>query len=366
MPARPNANAARHLGVLLISEDQRFPHQLRASLQLHADTLRFVYARPTRDQLRRAVMSEHPAVVIFDHSLPTATIRGVATLLREHYPVPMLACVTPGREHASRGIEALALGITEIIPKPGAEAFHGAEIARHIRLAAHRARVMPVHPQRKAAPRAGGSYRTAGLQPNRHVIVVGASTGGPEALRLLLASMPADAPPVVIVQHMPAFFTSSFAERLNSSSALRVWEARGEDQLGPGDAVVARGDTHLTVDRGPGGWRTRYTSQQRVNRHCPSVDVLFQSAARNVGHAAVGVLLTGMGDDGARGLLELRHAGCLTFAQDHETCTVFGMPKAALELGAAMSAAAPEAIPDLILRGLVDRGRARPSRFVSN
>ena len=183
----------------------------------------------------------------------------------------------------------------------------------------------------------------------------GASTGGTEAVRELLMHMPADSPATAIVQHMPAMFTPSFAQRLNLSSALEVSEASEGNLVSVGRGVVARGDTHLTICLSARGWRAHYTHQERVNRHCPSVDELFDSAVKAASSNAVGILLTGMGDDGAQGLLRLRQCGALTVAQDAGSCVVFGMPKVAQRLGAAELSAAPKEIPRLIVRALARR-----------
>jgi two-component system, chemotaxis family, protein-glutamate methylesterase/glutaminase len=157
------------------------------------------------------------------------------------------------------------------------------------------------------------------------------------------------------VQHMPAGFTQSFAQRLNGHSAMAVTEAVDGETLGPGRAVIARGDTHLVVRPAANGWRVHYTHQRPVNRHCPSVDVLFESVAKIGRQRAVGLLLTGMGSDGARGLLQMRQAGALTIAQSAKSCVVYGMPKVAVELGAAMYTTAPHEMPGLVLRSLRTR-----------
>jgi two-component system chemotaxis response regulator CheB len=188
------------------------------------------------------------------------------------------------------------------------------------------------------------------------VVAIGASTGGTEALAAVLARLPVDSPPVVIVQHMPAAFTGPFAARLDGLSAVRVTEAADGERLRAGCALLARGDTHLIVRRAGSGWVARYTHQEPVNRHCPSVDVLFDAVAAAAGVQAVGILLTGMGADGARGLLRLRQAGAVTIAQNENSCVVYGMPKQAVALGAAQYTAAPEEIPGLVLCALRARG----------
>ena len=171
--------------------------------------------------------------------------------------------------------------------------------------------------------------------PSRsRVIFVGASTGGTEALRELLLGVPAETPPILIVQHMPAMFTGSFSRRLDAAVAPRVIEARGGELLAPGTVYVAPGSAHLRVSRAGAGWQTALDEGPPVNRHRPSVDVLFDSATE-LGAQAVGVLLTGMGKDGALGLLRMRHAGARTFAQDEASCVVYGMPREAVRVGAA-------------------------------
>jgi two-component system chemotaxis response regulator CheB len=228
-----------------------------------------------------------------------------------------------------------------------------AELAARIRTAAHEAQPLPVTcPTARLRP---PTFRATGLNPARFLVAIGASTGGPEAVQKLLTSTAADFPPVVIVQHMPAGFTRSFAERLNDSCPLRVTEAHDSDVLTPGRVVVARGDTHLIVRRAAKGWRAYYTRQQLVNGHCPSVNVLFESVAVAAGRQAVGILLTGMGADGAQGLLQLRQQGALTIAQDRDSSVVYGMPKVGVELGAALYSARPERIPALVQRALLAR-----------
>jgi two-component system chemotaxis response regulator CheB len=173
------------------------------------------------------------------------------------------------------------------------------------------------------------------VMPASPIIAVGASTGGTEAIRELLSDMPPDFPGVLIVQHMPSKFTRAFADRLDKLCQVRVKEAADGDPVLLGHVLIAPGDYHMRLVREQGGHRVRVTQDPPVNRHRPSVDVLFHSCAECGGANTVGVLLTGMGEDGARGLLAMRQAGSATFAQDEATSVVYGMPKAAVELGAA-------------------------------
>ena len=179
------------------------------------------------------------------------------------------------------------------------------------------------------------SANKAMLRTTERVVAVGASTGGTEALRLFLEAMPPDAPGIVIVQHMPEKFTQSFAQRLDQICRISVKEAENNDTIIPGRALIAPGNRHLLLKRSGARYFVEIKDGPLVSRHRPSVDVLFRSTARYAGPNAVGVIMTGMGDDGAQGLLEMKTAGAYTLAQDEATCVVFGMPAEAIKLGAA-------------------------------
>jgi two-component system chemotaxis response regulator CheB len=167
------------------------------------------------------------------------------------------------------------------------------------------------------------------------IIAIGASTGGTQAIEAVLTRMPAEMPPIVITQHIPAGFSAAFAERLNRTCALEVREAAGGERLAPGFAYIAPGDYHLLVDRSAAGWTLRLDSGPKVCYQRPSVDVMFESIAAAAGNHCLAVLLTGMGADGSRGMLSLKNAGARTIAESEKTCVVFGMPREAIRLGAA-------------------------------
>jgi two-component system, chemotaxis family, protein-glutamate methylesterase/glutaminase len=193
------------------------------------------------------------------------------------------------------------------------------------------------------------SDRTSSVVGQPRVICIGVSTGGPEALASVFARLPATTPPIVVVQHMPKDFTGALAKRLDDGSRIHVEEASGDDRLEPGHAYIAPGDIHLRLVRQGLRVTTELFEAPPVDRHRPSVNVLFESAARVLGSNAVGVIMTGMGDDGARGLLAMKHAGAATLAQDAPGCTVFGMPQRAIQLGAADYIAPLDALADRIL-----------------
>jgi two-component system chemotaxis response regulator CheB len=181
------------------------------------------------------------------------------------------------------------------------------------------------------------------------LVAIGTSTGGTQALEAILTRLPRTCPGIVVVQHMPAQFTTAFSERLDSLCEIDVKEAVTGDRVLPGRALIAPGGKHLLVVRSGAMYAVEVRPGPPVNRHCPSVDVLFRSVARSAGRNASGIILTGMGDDGARGLLEMREAGATTYAQDEASCVVFGMPKEAIALGAAMQVISLDDVPGVIV-----------------
>ena len=194
--------------------------------------------------------------------------------------------------------------------------------------------------------------------PDETLIAIGASTGGTEAIKEVLRDLPAEVPGIVIVQHMPESFTASFANRLDSVSRLTVIEAKGGERIAPGHAYLAPGHSHLLVKRSGSGYVTELSQEDPVNRHRPSVDVLFRSVALQAGSRAIGVILTGMGKDGAHGMLAMRRTGAWTIGQDQASCVVYGMPRAAAEAGALDETVSLSAIAERILLQL----RARVGR----
>ena len=287
-----------------------------------------------------------PDVITLDVEMPRMDGLTFLENLMRLRPMPVLMVSSLTEAGAEVTLQALELGAVDFVTKPKLDVAHGLEeyagelIAKVKAAARARPRVGGARPLdvparldadavlAKRALRA--SYRTTD-----RLIAVGASTGGTEAIREVLQRMPADAPAVVIAQHIPAAFSRPFAERMNRASAMSVAEAVDGQPIVAGCAYVAPGDHHLLVERDGGHFRCRLSKGPPVNRHRPSVDVLFRSVAQAAGGNAVGALLTGMGDDGARGLKEMREAGAPTLAQDEASSVVWGMPGAAVKLGAA-------------------------------
>ncbi|WOC79308.1 chemotaxis response regulator protein-glutamate methylesterase [Stutzerimonas frequens] len=294
-----------------------------------------------------------PDVLVLDVEMPR--MDGI-TFLRKimaERPTPAIICSTLTEAGAAITLEALAagavgvftkarLGLKESLQQLSSELIRQIEQAARSRpRAAVRAQPKPSSPSREPLP-------AAGLTTTDRVIALGTSTGGTQALELVLRQLPADSPGIVIVQHMPEKFTAAFAQRLNNLCQIEVREARHLDRVRAGLALVAPGGRHMQLKRSGAQYFVEVLDGPPVNRHKPSVDVLFRSVARHAGHNALGIIMTGMGDDGARGLLNMREAGARTVAQDEASCVVFGMPKEALQIGAAQSTEALENLPRLI------------------
>ncbi len=289
--------------------------------------------------------ADRPDVILLDLEMPRMDGLTFLRKIMAEEPLPVVICsalATPGSESA---LQALEDGAVEIIAKPSADVKNflyesaillvdAVRSAAQARLRRRKPVPLPVEP-RYSADAVLPSRKTPALRVTTDkVVVVGASTGGTEAIQELLAAMPPDAPAMVIVQHMPEIFTAGFARRLNSLCQIEVKEAVHGDRVLQGRALIAPGNRHTLLRRSGGHYIVDVTDGPLVSRHRPSVDVLFRSAAQAAGPNGIGAILTGMGDDGAAGMLEMRDAGAWTIAQDEASCVVFGMPKEAIARGA--------------------------------
>lgn len=297
-----------------------------------------------RDKIARL----DPDVLVLDVEMPR--MDGIAFLrkLMRYHPMPVVIFSSLTPRGSQRALEALWAGAVEVIAKPAGPLSAGEAVERlaeAVRTAAH-ARVRPP----RSDPSGPIPHRRRAVHGPRRVVALGASTGGTEALRFVLQRMPRGCPGMLIVQHMPPHFIPPFARRLNELCEIEVREAADGDAVLPGTALIAPGDRHLTLQRSGERWLARVIDGPTVHHQRPSVDVLFRSVAKAAGPNAVGVIMTGMGADGARGLLEMRRAGARTIAQDEASCVVFGMPREAIRLGAAERVAPLERIPELILQ----------------
>ena len=299
-----------------------------------------------------------PDVITLDIEMPR--MDGITFLgkLMSSTPVPVVICSSLAEDGAKTTMEAIKQGAVEIITKPkvGVKGFlqeSAIEIIDAVKGASRsrvrkRAKPIEVKPKNSADVILSQSSR-AMSETTEKIIAIGASTGGTQALRQVLAKMPAVSPGVLIVQHMPEKFTTAFAKHLDEMSEMDVSEAKKGDRLIPGKVLIAPGGKHMLLKRSGAYYHVDIIDGPLVSRHRPSVDVLFRSVARFAGRNAVGCLMTGMGDDGAQGLLEMKNAGARTFAQDEESSVVFGMPQEAWKKGAAEKLISLDDIPQTLL-----------------
>ena len=299
-----------------------------------------------------SAMDNPPDLALVDVQMPRMDGLTFLAKLMKYYPLPVVvvSSLTPAGSEAA--MRALELGAVDVICKPGAAYTVGDVATRLVDSIRAAARAKICASQSRPEPEQGSPLEANVLSRIRttdKVLAIGASTGGTEAIRAILSALPAQTPGTVIVQHMPEHFTRTFAQRMNECSAMEVREAEGGELLRPGLALIAPGNYHLLVRRSGAQYVAQVKDGPRVHHQRPSVDVLFNSVAKYVGVNAVGVLLTGMGADGAKGLLAMREAGARTIAQDEATCVVYGMPKEAVKLGAAERVLPLNRIPAAIL-----------------
>ena len=307
-----------------------------------------------------------PDVITLDIEMPRMDGLSFLAKLMRHHPKPVIVVSSVAEGNGSTAMEAMRLGAVEVIPKPGSQ-FSVPDVRRHLARAIRAAATAKIA-RLSAAASVTPVHRTKGLGSvdlTHKVIAIGASTGGTRALETILSALPPDAPGVVVVQHMPEGFTKSFAERLDSLSAMTVREAKSGDLVVPGLCLVAPGDQHMLLRRSGAHIGVLVKGGPRVNHHRPSVDVLMESVAKEIGTNAVGAILTGMGGDGARGLLAMRQAGAHTIAEDESTCVVFGMPKVAIETGAAAAVVPLPGIVEALMSAVAGHGMNRPERPVA-
>jgi two-component system chemotaxis response regulator CheB len=311
---------------------------------------------------REKIKVLNPHVLTLDVEMPRMDgLQFLRNLMRLR-PMPVVMCSSLTERGADITLAALELGAIDFVTKPKVDVAHAleayaAELISKVKVAAV-ARVRPLVSRAPPANLAGVPQKPRSelhFRTTDQIVAIGASTGGTEAIREVLARLPPDAPGMVITQHIPRAFSAPFAARLNACSQLSVQEAQDGALILPGHAYIAPGDLHLTVERDGARYRCRLRDHEPVNRHRPSVDVLFRSVAEQVGQNAVGVILTGMGADGARGLKEMRDKGALTIAQDEKTSVVWGMPGASVALDAVDRILPIEQIAEGLVRPKDDR-----------
>ncbi|MDD5400907.1 MAG: chemotaxis response regulator protein-glutamate methylesterase [Sulfurimonas sp.] len=282
---------------------------------------------------RDKIVELRPDVVCLDVEMPR--MDGITFLkkLMHYMPLPVVMVSSLTQSGAKTTLEALEAGAVDFVPKPHSHIYDGKDEMRDELIAKVKAASKAkVFKKILSAPQMAN--QTSLAQTTNKIVAIGASTGGTEALKDVLIALPRNAPGMVIVQHMPANFTALFAQRLNTLCAMEIREAKNGDSIIPGVALIAPGDYHMVVRRSGARYYVEIGNGEKVSGHRPSADVLFNSVAKIAGSNAIGVILTGMGGDGAKGLLAMRNAGADTIGQDEASCVVYGMPKVAYDIGA--------------------------------
>lgn len=346
---------------ILIVDDSAVVRQVLTGLLDGASGIKVIGAAPDPVFAMKRMETEWPDVIVLDIEMPR--MDGVTFLkkLMSERPTPVVICSTLTEKGAAVTMQAMSAGAVDIITKPkvnlrGFLQESKATIIDVIKAAAGSrprmisAAALPNMTATGSDSILSGTHLKPMVQTTDRVIVIGTSTGGTQALEYLFTQLPRTSPPIVVVQHMPEHFTAAFAKRLDSICQVSIKEAEQNDRALPGVVLIAPGGKHMLLQRNGAQYRVDVKDGPLVSRHRPSVDVLFRSAAQSAGANAIGIILTGMGDDGAHGLKDMHDTGALTIAQDEASCVVYGMPKEAVKLGAIDGILPLSAIPQLIMQ----------------
>lgn len=343
---------------VLVIDDSALIRSLLTEIINRQPDMEVVGAAPDPLIARDMIKQKNPDVLTLDVEMPKMDGLDFLEKLMRLRPMPVVMVSTLTERGSEITMRALELGATDFVTKPKMSIADGMReytdvIADKIR-AASQARITAL--SRRAAPADVNAMPVLLRNPlisSEKLLIIGASTGGTEALKSFLLKMPSDCPGILITQHMPAGFTKSFANRLDSLCQISVKEAQGGERVLPGHAYIAPGDKHLLLAKSGANYVTQLSDEPPVNRHKPSVDVLFNSAAALAGKNAIGVILTGMGKDGAVGMARMKNAGSYNFAQNEESCVVYGMPKEAVAHGGVDKVAHLNDLPKLVLNYLM-------------
>lgn len=327
---------------VLVVDDSAVVRHMVSRMLSHDPEIEVVATASDPYAARDKIVEHKPDVLTLDIEMPRMDGLTFLKILMEKHPLPVIVMSSLTQQGSHQALEALQLGAFDVLAKPNnsnSVGDVGQELIAKIKAAAHAGtRPRRTFATRQSTPKPTARPAAADVRFNpRQLVLLGASTGGTEALKDVLTALPPQMPGIVVVQHIPAYFSLAFANRLNSICALEVKEAEDGDAVGPGRVLIAPGDYHMIVNWTGSGYRVALKQGPKVWHQRPAVDVLFKSAVSCVGKHGVAGVLTGMGKDGAEGLLALRGAGARTFSQDEETSVVYGMPKAAYELGGSQS-----------------------------
>ena len=342
---------------VLVVDDSALVRKILKGILESSSDIEVVGTAPDPLVARNKIKQLNPDVLTLDIEMPGMDgITFLKNLMRLR-PMPVVMVSTLTERGAGITLEALEVGAVDFIAKPKFDFSHGIQryteqIIHKVKVAA-RAKVKPYKPDTTVVPNRAGSASSIGFSTTDKVIAIGASTGGTEAIRSVLTALPSDSPGILITQHIPPKFSERFAERLDRLCALRVSEARDGEPVLPGRAYIAPGDRHLELTRNGARYVCRLRNGNSVSGHKPSVDVLFKSVARVAGSNSMGVILTGMGADGAEGLGDIQRTGAHTIAQDEQTSVVWGMPGEAVKRGNAEKVLPINEVASAIVTGLV-------------
>lgn len=326
---------------VLVVDDSAVMRQVMRELLNEAPDINVYAAASDPIMALQKMQVKWPDVIVLDIEMPRMDGLTFLRKIMAERPTPIIICSSLAKKGTELSMQALAAGAIDVITKPqlGVKDFliTAKQLLWTFVRGAATARMARARVEIDSAPsiKVAVADLVSVTSTTDRITVIGTSTGGTQALEEILINLPRTSPGIAVVQHMPELFTAAFAQRLNSVCQVEVKEAVSGDRLIPGRVLIAPGGHHLEIQRSGAQYLAKVFRGPAVNRHCPSVDVLFRSTAAAAGRNATGIIMTGMGDDGARGLLDMRHAGARTIAQDEASCVVFGMPKEAINLGAA-------------------------------
>ncbi len=343
---------------VLIVDDSALVRKIFTEVLSKDDEIEVIGTAPNPIIARDKIVLLKPDILLLDIEMPEMDGLTFLEKLMKHYPMPVIIISSLAKESSDVAYRALELGAAEVLSKPGSSYSvkdMSEQLIEKIKGIAQMKKVKPPAIVKNQTAETSLSSRKAAsskalLRTTDKIIAIGASTGGTEAIKHIVTRLPEEVPPILITQHMPQFFTKSFAENLNRQSRVTVKEAEDKEPATPGKVLIAPGNKHMVLNRSGSFYFVEIKDGPLVHHQRPSVEVLFYSVAQIAGRNAIGVILTGMGKDGAEGLLEMRRSGAFTIAQDEESSVVFGMPKEAIAIGAAMRVLSLSQIPEIILQ----------------